>query len=117
MEIFLSFFPFISNRQSIETSYTHEEDGWKYSWQSSVGNEFLEEQEKENFGEDVTWKSYINLIGLKPYEGGVKIRQVNKVDVNGNVPTFVKNYAIEHLTKAMIYIVDYYKDGIKPWIL
>ncbi len=60
-------------------------------------------------------KTLVNLIGLKPYDGGVEIRQTNKVDVNGSVPTFVKNYCMEHLSKGLIYVVDYYKDGKKPW--
>ena len=51
--LYFSPFPLIANRQYVETNYKHEEDGWMYSMYSSIGNEYLEEQEKDHLGSDV----------------------------------------------------------------
>ncbi len=86
-----------------------------YALYSDIGNEYLEEQEKKNLGNDVQMKSTLNLIALKPYDGGVEMRQTIKMDVKGMVPNFVSNYVMEHFSKVLVYVVDYYKDGKKPW--
>ncbi len=59
--------------------------------------------------------SYLNLFAVKPYDGGVEIKQLNRVDVKGMIPNFVTNYCIGYFSRGLTYVVDYYRDGKKPW--
>ncbi len=65
-----------------------------------MGNHYLEKQEKENIGEDVLVHNEIAMLWFRLYEGGVEIRFTNRVDIGGNIPTFVKNFGTKELIEA-----------------
>jgi hypothetical protein len=78
---------------------------------SSKGNRFLYDSIKDEIGDKVIGDNIIGMIAVKPYEGGLEIRQTNKFDANGSVPYFIQNYAARNFSNFILQIADYYQYG------
>ena len=53
-------------------------------------------------------------MSYKPYETGIYIEHILKVDPNGMIPDFVKQAATKRITNTLHIIVDYCKSGAVP---
>ena len=50
----------------------------------------------------------------KPYDGGIEITHVVKMDPAGSIPGFIKNKAASRMTNSLQFIVNYVRDGTIP---
>ena len=71
----------ISNRSTLTTFYRYEkEDGTKVVMHSSRGNEKLIEANASQIGKDVINNNIITYMSYKPYEGGIELAHIMKMD-------------------------------------
>ena len=105
----------ISNRSTLTTFYRYEKvDGTKVVVHSSRGNEQLVEANAGQIGSDVINNNIITYMGYKPYEGGMELAHIIKMDPQGMIPSYIKNKATTRLTTSLKIIVAYVKDGTVP---
>ena len=71
----------ISNRSTLTIFYRYEkEDGTKVVLHSSRGNEQLIEANSSLIGSDVMNNNIITFMSYKPYEGGIELAHIIKMD-------------------------------------
>ena len=56
----------------------------------------------------------ITYMDWKPYEGGIRLQHLIKMDPQGMIPTMMANKASDRMTKNLSMIVDYLKNGTVP---
>ena len=81
---------------------------------SSQGNEALVEANAEQIESDVVTNNVITYMSYKPYETGIYLEHILKVDPNGMIPGFVKTAATKRITNTLHIITDYCKSGAVP---
>ena len=105
----------ISNRSIITCFYEHElEDGTKLKFHSSQGNESAVEAQRAEIGKDVIGINEITWFSWKPYDGGLELKQIMKMDPAGMIPGFVKNKIAKRAAGGLLLLVDYLKTGAIP---
>ena len=105
----------ISNRSTLTTFYRHEkEDGTKVICHSSRGNDALVEANQALIDGDVVANNFITYMSWKPYDGGLELQHVVKIDPAGMIPDFIKNKAAARLASTLLIIVDYVQNGTVP---
>ena len=50
----------------------------------------------------------------KPYDGGMELTHIVKMDPAGSIPGFIKNKAAARMQNSLQFIVGYVKDGTIP---
>ena len=53
-------------------------------------------------------------IHFRPFEGGMELKQVIKMDVQGSIPGWIKNKVASRMADNLMIIVNYIKDGTVP---
>ena len=81
---------------------------------SSKGNEELVQTNADQIGSDVVTNNVITYMSYKPYETGIYITHILKVDPNGMIPGFVKEAAAKRISNTLHVIVDYCRTGAVP---
>ena len=105
----------ISNRSTLTTFYRKDcEDGTKVIFHSSQGNEELIAANADQIGSDVVTNNALTYMAWKPYEGGIEITHIVKMDPQGSIPEFIKNKAAARLANSLQIIVNYVRDGTVP---
>ena len=105
----------ISNRSTLTTFYRHtKEDGTKLVFHSSKGNESIIEANQDKIDGDVVTNNVLTWMSFKPYEGGMELRHIVKMDPAGMIPDFIKNKAAARMANTLHVITNYVKDGTIP---
>ena len=105
----------ISNRSTLTTFYSHtKEDGTEVLFHSSKGNEELVTANSAQIGSDVVTNNVLTYMAWKPYEGGMELTHIVKMDPNGMIPGFIKNKAATRMANSLQIIVNYCRDGTIP---
>ena len=105
----------ISNRSTMSTFYRRTlEDGTEVVMNSSRGNEGLVEANADQIGSDVVTNNVITYMSYKPYETGIYITHILKVDPCGMIPDFIKKSATKRITNTLHVIVNYCQTGAIP---
>ena len=105
----------ITNRSTLTTFYRQEkEDGTKLLFHSSKGNENLIAANADQIGSDVSTNNVLTYMAWKPYEGGMDLTHIVKMDPAGSIPDFIKKKAAARLANSLQIIVNYVKDGTVP---
>ncbi len=105
----------ISNRTMITCWYEAQgDDGWKKKFHSSKGNEQITADAAAAIGKDVVGTIHVAYYAWKPYEGGMEIKFVNKVDPNGSIPDMIKNKMAKRMSNGVMHLVNFLKTGAKP---
>ena len=81
---------------------------------SSQGNEAIVQANADQIGSDVLTNNVCTYMSYKPYETGIYIQHILKVDPNGMLPGFIKEAATRRITNTVKIIVDYCKSGAVP---
>ena len=105
----------ITNRATMTVFYRKElEDGTKLIFHSSKGNEELVAANSGQIGGDVVTNNVLTYMAWKPYDGGMELTHIIKMDPAGSIPGFIKNKAAARMTNSLQFIVNYVKDGTIP---
>ena len=105
----------VSNRSNLTTFYRcQKKDGTKFLINSSQGNEARVAQHKGQIGKDVVINNELTYMAWKPYDGGMELTHIVKVDPCGSIPSFIKNKAATRLANSLQVIVNYVRDGTVP---
>jgi len=105
----------ISNRSIVTCFYDHEtEDGWKMKFHSSQGNEHIVEANAASIGKDVVASNIIVYFQWRPYEGGMEIWHVQRMNPNGSLPDMFKKKMGKRMANVLLDIVAYLKSGAAP---
>ncbi len=105
----------ISNRSMITCWYEAQDaEGWKKKLHSSMGNEQIVTDASASIGKDVLGTVHVAYYAWKPYEGGMEIKFVNKIDPNGSIPDMIKNKMAKRMSNGVMHLVTYLKTGVKP---
>ena len=105
----------ISNRSTLTTFYeTTKSDGFEVLFHSSQGNEALIEANQAQIGSDVVTNNVLTWMEFKPYDGGIELKHIVKMDPNGMIPGFIKDKAAKRLANTLLIIVDYLQNGTVP---
>ena len=81
---------------------------------SSVGNEALIEANQNLIDGDVIASNFITYMAWKPYDGGIYIEHIVKMDPNGMIPGWLKNKAATRTARNLQMITDYLMNGTIP---
>ena len=105
----------ISNRSTLTTFYDHtKEDGTQIILHSSKGNEALNAANEAQIDGDVITNNELTYMSWKPFEGGIYIEHIVKMDPNGSIPTFIKNKGAERMASNAMILVEYLVNGTIP---
>ena len=50
----------------------------------------------------------------KPYDGGMELTHIVKMDPAGSIPGFIKNKMAKRMANGLLILVDYLQTGTKP---
>ena len=108
--------PLILSNRSIVTCFYRQskDDGTKELFHSSKGNEAIAEARASQIGSDVIATNHITYFSWKPYEGGMELRSVMKMDPNGSIPSMIKNKMGSRMAGGLKIMVDYLQNGTVP---
>ena len=105
----------ITNRSIVSCFYEHQrEDGWKVLLHSSQGNDHIVAANKSAIGKDVVADMVITYYAWRPYEGGLEIWHINKMNPAGSIPDFLKNKMAKRMANGVLNLVNFIKTGAKP---
>ena len=92
----------ITNRSTLTTFYRHtKEDGTEIIFHSSQGNEILNKVYAGLIDGDVLTTNYLTYMGWKPFDGGIDLMHIVKIDANGWIPDFVKQAALGRTSNTL----------------
>ena len=105
----------ITNRSTLTTFYRHtKEDGTEIIFHSSQGNEVLNQVNASLIDGDVLTTNHLTYMDWKPFDGGIDLRHIVKLDANGWIPDLVKQSALGRMSNSVQIMVAYIKDGTVP---
>ena len=108
---------FISTRYLFTTFYYTDEDketGWRSFIDSSDGNDAFIAEHKSEIGKDTAGYMHFNLAQSRPYDGGMQLRLVAKLDFGGYLPGIVKKFVSAKLANFPVQMADYLMKGEIP---
>ena len=80
----------IANRSLVSCVYNLTSGDSKVLIHSSLGNEDIVKSIKAQIGKDVVARNIVTYMSWQPYEGGLELHWLSKMDPAGYIPKFVK---------------------------
>ena len=106
----------IANRSMICCTYRYTQlnDNRKVIITSSHGNDEIVKARKKEIGKDVVANNFITYMGWLPYEGGLELHWLSKMDAAGSIPKMIKNKVAKRVGRELQILVDYIMNGSLP---
>ena len=81
---------------------------------SSQGNEHIVKERKKEIGKDVVANNYITYMGWSPYESGLELHWLSKMDAAGSIPKVIKNKVAKRVVRELQILIDFLMNGSLP---